>query len=254
MSARDLLPLGDMFSHIKQMGQYIAVVGADEERELFIKEMDNFYPGVHMDNLNMPEEEYASYNGSLDLMNIPRLSEIAINFTSEDEFDDYVKDDNYIYGKTAFLAITLNKYDRINQQFDYMIRYNFSAGTPNFMFSSGAVNTWSRTISFDNIDKFISFDYSPFAYTTEEKNELKDKATFTKTQGFMTLQNAIDKVIINKKGQIQYDAITMLQKMLSDSYLVKQGVVYINILLLIILLFFFTLFLSNIFLIYYSII
>lgn len=229
MSARDLLPLGDMFSHIQQMGQYIAVVGEDEQRELFIKEMDEFYPGVHMDNLNIPEEEYASYNGSLELMNIPKLSEIAINFSSEGDFDDYVKDNNYIYGKTAFLAITLNKYDRINQQFDYMIRYNFSAGTPNFMFSSGAVNKWSRTISFDNIDKFISFDYSPFAYTTEEKNELKDKATFTKTQGFMTLQNAIDKVILNVKGQIQYDPITMLQKMLTDSYLVKPSVVYIYI-------------------------
>lgn len=228
MSARNLLPLGDMFAHIKHMGQYIAVVGEDDARELFIKEMDEFYPGVHLENLGMPEEEYASYNGSLDYMNIPRLSEIAINFTSEDEFDRYVKRNDYIHGKTAFLAISLNKYDRVNHQYDYMIRYNFSAGTPNFMFEGGAVSQWSRLISFDNIDKFISFDYSPFEFTQERKDELKELAPFTQTQGFMTLQNAIDKVILNTKGQIEYDAVTMLQKILMDSYLVKQSVVYNN--------------------------
>lgn len=182
--------------------------------------------GFNFDTSVLSDEEKKKFNGTIDYLKVPKLSEIALKFKSEDEFKDYVEDKDYTRGDRVYLAISLNSFSDGN--YDYLIRYNMSDDSPNFQFSNSILNTWGREIIFDDIDKFIYMQYKPDAMTEKEKNEIKRKASFSYTQSFLTLQNAIDKMIINHKVTTsELSDAELFIKFYSKSYLVKKDRVFI---------------------------
>lgn len=182
--------------------------------------------GFNFDTSVLSDEEKKKFNGTIDYLKVPKLSEIALKFKSEDEFKDYVEDKDYTRGDRVYLAISLNSFSDSN--YDYLIRYNMSDDSPNFQFSNSILNTWGREIIFDDIDKFIYMQYKPDAMTEKEKNEIKRKASFSFTQSFLTLQNAIDKMIINHKVTAsELSDAELFIKFYSKSYLVKKDRVFI---------------------------
>lgn len=182
--------------------------------------------GFNFDTSVLSDEEKKKFNGTIDYLKVPKLSEIALKFKSEDEFKDYVEDKDYTRGDRVYLAISLNSFSDSN--YDYLIRYNMSDDSPNFQFSNSILNTWGREIIFDDIDKFIYMQYKPDAMTEKEKNEIKRKASFSFTQSFLTLQNAIDKMIINHKVTTsELSDAELFIKFYSKSYLVKKDRVFI---------------------------
>lgn len=129
-SAREIYPLGDMFAHIKEMGMNIAIVGKESDINNFVSKMDDFYPGFNFDTSILSEDELKSLNGTIELLKVPKLSEITLKFTSEDDLKDYIKDEDYTRHDRIYLAITLNSFSENN--YDYLLRYNMSDDSPNF--------------------------------------------------------------------------------------------------------------------------
>lgn len=84
-------------------------------------------------------------------------------------------------------------------------------------------------MKWDEIDKFISMDYKPKSPNPSEEDVLKAKSRFVKTQGFLTLQNSIDKMIINHKADDEYDDDELYQVFKTKTYLVKNDIVYLLI-------------------------
>lgn len=84
------------------------------------------------------------------------------------------------------------------------------------------MNEYKSEASWDEINKFIAMDYSPFAYSDSEIDKLKKDCYFYQTQSFLTLQNSIDKMIINHKATNELSDEELFNKFTTKSYLVKK--------------------------------
>lgn len=77
-------------------------------------------------------------------------------------------------------------------------------------------------MSWDSLDYFISMEYSAVGYNDKEKDELKEKCPFEYTQGFSTMQNAIDKIIINKENGENITDDMLVKRIINNSFLLKE--------------------------------
>lgn len=69
-----------------------------------------FTIGFKFDKSVLSNDEKTQLNEEIDLLEVPKLSEIALKFSTEEEFRNYVTSRDYILGKTVLFAITLNSY------------------------------------------------------------------------------------------------------------------------------------------------
>lgn len=86
-------------------------------------------------------------------------------------------------------------------------------------------------MEWDDIDKFITMKYDPQSPNPSEEDVLKEKALLTVTQGFLTLQNSIDKMIINHETSDEdklYDE-ELYEAFKTRTYLVKPTIVCVII-------------------------
>lgn len=124
-----------MFAHVKSIGYYVAVIGKASEVNNFITKMDDFYPGFKFDKNVLTDDEKQRIGDDVDLLEIPKLSEIAKKFEDENSFKDYVKSRDYVNQDAIMFAITINSFE--NGNYDYLLRYNNSDPTPTFTNENG---------------------------------------------------------------------------------------------------------------------
>lgn len=110
LSAREVYPLGDMFGHVKSIGYHVAVIGKQTDVNNFLTRMDDFYSGFKFDKNILTSDEKQRIGDDIDLLEIPKLSEISKIFENEDSFKSYVKSRNYVNEDAIMFAITINKY------------------------------------------------------------------------------------------------------------------------------------------------
>lgn len=99
-----------MFGHVKSIGYHVAVIGKQADVNNFLTRMDDFYPGFKFDKTILTSDEKQRIGDDIDLLEIPKLSEISKYFEDEDSFKSYVKSRDYVNQDAIMFAITINKY------------------------------------------------------------------------------------------------------------------------------------------------
>lgn len=66
--------------------------------------------GFKLDKSILTNIEKERLSEGIDLLEVPKLSDLALNFSNEEELEDYVTGRDYILGKTILFSITINSY------------------------------------------------------------------------------------------------------------------------------------------------